>query len=45
MPDFLMRQIAEDKTVTSFPIHEYWIDIGRLEDLHQATREYADVFS
>jgi dTDP-glucose pyrophosphorylase/predicted transcriptional regulator len=45
MPDLLTALIGSDATVASFPIHEYWIDIGRLEDLNQASNEFADVFS
>jgi dTDP-glucose pyrophosphorylase/predicted transcriptional regulator len=45
MPDLLTTLIGSDATVASFPIHEYWIDIGRLEDLNQASNEFADVFS
>lgn len=28
-----------------FPIHEYWLDIGRMEDLERARVEYKEVFS
>jgi len=45
MPELLNALIGSDATVAGFPIHEYWIDIGRLEDLNQAGNEFADVFS
>ena len=32
MPTLFEKAIAQDKNVISFPIHEYWIDIGRLEE-------------
>jgi dTDP-glucose pyrophosphorylase/predicted transcriptional regulator len=40
MPDFLSDQIAQDNSVHMFPIHEYWLDIGRLEDFHKAQIDY-----
>ena len=36
--------LLEQKKVSSFPIHEYWIDIGKVEDYHQALGEYEEVF-
>lgn len=36
--------LLEKKKVSSFPIHEYWIDIGKVEDYQQAHGEYEDVF-
>jgi NDP-sugar pyrophosphorylase family protein len=28
-----------------FPLREYWLDIGRLDDLDQAKRDYSDQFA
>lgn len=39
MPTLLQDVLAAGKTVDSFPIHEYWIDIGRQADLEQARRD------
>jgi NDP-sugar pyrophosphorylase family protein len=25
--------------VNMFPIHEYWLDIGRIDDFHRAQKE------
>ena len=36
--------LLEKKKVVSFPIHEYWIDIGKIEDYQQAHGEYDEVF-
>ena len=36
MPKLLESQIKFDKKVNVFPIHEYWIDIGELEQFNQA---------
>lgn len=31
--------VAEGKTVASFPIREYWLDIGRMPDYEQAQKD------
>ena len=36
--------IAGDRPVGSFPLRDYWIDIGRLEDLEQAHNDFAEMF-
>jgi len=40
----LVKPLLEKKLVASFPIHEYWIDIGKLEDFKQADGEYETIF-
>ncbi len=37
-----IRAIGGESAV--FPIREYWLDIGRFEDLERAREEYAEVF-
>ena len=39
MPDLLKDKISEGKQVSSFPLHEYWLDIGRLPDYKKANRD------
>ncbi|GLS89034.1 alcohol dehydrogenase [Psychromonas marina] len=36
MPTLLERQIEAQGNVMMFPIHEYWLDIGRMEDYQRA---------
>ncbi len=36
MPTLLEKTIAEKRRVLMFPIHEYWLDIGRIEDYNRA---------
>ena len=36
--------VSEKINVSSFPIHEYWLDIGRMSDFEQAQSEYYRVF-
>lgn len=44
MPD-LYQQLIDNRTPpTVFPLREYWMDIGHLDDLDQAKRDYADLF-
>ncbi len=44
MPTLFEKAISKGKNVISFPIHEYWIDIGRLEEYQKANEEYAKIF-
>ncbi|MCF6216956.1 MAG: nucleotidyltransferase family protein [Emcibacter sp.] len=36
MPTLLEREIAIGKTVNLFPLYDYWLDIGRMEDFNRA---------
>jgi dTDP-glucose pyrophosphorylase len=36
MPDLIKRLVTEGYRVVSFPIREYWLDIGRIEDYQKA---------
>ncbi|MDA1091485.1 MAG: nucleotidyltransferase family protein [Proteobacteria bacterium] len=36
--------IEADLNTTVFPIREYWLDIGKLEDFDQANSDFADIF-
>ncbi len=39
MPDLLQRHINQGSAVNMFPIHEYWLDIGRMDDFKQAQED------
>lgn len=45
MPTLFNILIEKQKKVSSFPIHEYWLDIGRMSDFEQAQSEYFRIFS
>ena len=45
MPDFLNFLIKSGLNVISFPIREYWLDIGQMEDLDQAQSDYNLLFN
>lgn len=44
MPDLFNRIIERKLDTAVFPIREYWMDIGRLEDFQRANGEYAGEF-
>lgn len=44
MPTLFERLITLGKDTLSFPIREYWLDIGRIEEYERANSEYGDVF-
>ncbi|MCF6340351.1 MAG: nucleotidyltransferase family protein [Sulfurimonas sp.] len=44
MPTLFERVIQDSMKCISFPIKEYWLDIGRVEEYEKANREYFDVF-
>jgi dTDP-glucose pyrophosphorylase/CBS domain-containing protein len=41
MTDLIAALIAQGRRVASFPVHEYWIDIGQHEDYCQAQSDVA----
>jgi len=44
MPTLFEKLIQEKRNTVSFPIREYWLDIGRLEEFERAQEEYKRVF-
>jgi dTDP-glucose pyrophosphorylase len=44
MPTVLERIVADKGRVAIYPIREYWLDIGRMEDFEQAHAEFNEVF-
>ena len=42
MTDLIQRLIEEECSVVSFPIVEYWLDIGQLVDYEQAQKDVKD---
>ena len=40
MPALFQRLIAEKMTTVAYPLREYWLDVGHLEALEQAQREW-----
>ncbi len=44
MPDLFETLAAQNQESAVFPIREYWLDIGRMQDLEQARTDYHKVF-
>lgn len=44
MPSLFKKIIYKGDKVATFPIHEYWLDIGRINDYERANSEYHEVF-
>jgi NDP-sugar pyrophosphorylase family protein len=44
MTDLFTRLIARGFETVAFPIREYWMDIGRVEDYQKAKGDYSDQF-
>lgn len=43
MPALLEKQIDSGKSVNMFPIHEYWLDIGRIDDFNRAQSDVSEL--
>jgi dTDP-glucose pyrophosphorylase/CBS domain-containing protein len=43
MTNFLEKEL-NDGGVNAFPVHEYWLDIGQIEEYEKANREFSIVF-
>jgi dTDP-glucose pyrophosphorylase/predicted transcriptional regulator len=43
MPTLLEREIDAGQDVNMFPVHEYWLDIGRMEDFQRAQQEFGNI--
>ena len=44
MPDLFKKVIAGNGQATAFPIREYWMDIGQMDDFERANTEFSEVF-
>jgi dTDP-glucose pyrophosphorylase len=45
MPDLFRMLLDQGETTSTFPIREYWIDIGRMDDFERARCEYDEIFA
>lgn len=39
MPDLIAQLIREGRKVVSFPVREYWLDVGKMDDYEQAQKD------
>ena len=44
MPDLFNELITDGAKTTFYPIRDYWMDIGRIDDFHQAQDDYEEMF-
>jgi len=44
MPDLINQEIEANRQVSMFPVHEYWLDIGRLNDFERAQTDFIEKF-
>lgn len=44
MPELFRGIVAEKKKTAVYPIRDYWMDIGQMDDFRQAQGEYDEVF-
>ncbi|MGL5255766.1 MAG: nucleotidyltransferase family protein [Proteocatella sp.] len=44
MPNLFKNIIKEEACVAAFPIHEYWLDIGKLDDFKKAQADFQEMF-
>jgi dTDP-glucose pyrophosphorylase len=44
IPDLIRLIMKGGKEIAVFPIREYWIDIGRMDDYERANLEFAELF-
>jgi NDP-sugar pyrophosphorylase family protein len=44
IPTLFDKLIENNENIISFPIREYWLDIGRMDEYEKANREFHEVF-
>lgn len=44
MPELFNQIIVEGGKTIAFPIREYWLDIGKIDDFERAQHDYEDIF-
>ena len=44
MPGFLNSKLADGEQIDMYPIHEYWVDIGRMDEYQLARENYSGEF-
>lgn len=42
MPDLIARLVHDGRNLAMFPVHEYWVDVGRPEDFQAAQKTLRD---
>ena len=45
MPSLFKKLISEGKNINSFPLREYWLDVGRIEEYEKANKDFYTDFN
>jgi len=45
MPELYKKMMKEKEKVSAFPLREYWLDIGRMDDYEKANGDYKETFN
>jgi dTDP-glucose pyrophosphorylase/predicted transcriptional regulator len=45
MTDLLERELNNDGVINAFPIHEYWLDIGHIDEYKKANQDIDKIFN
>ncbi len=45
MPQLFNVLVEKGKKTTAYPVREYWLDIGRIDDFERAQEEYGEMFA
>lgn len=43
MPSLLQNQMDKGENIFMFPIHEYWLDVGRIDDFNKAQKDFLNI--
>ena len=44
MPTLLEQRIEKGELIAQFPVHEYWLDIGKMNDFERAQKDFVEAF-
>ena len=44
MPTLFKTALSKNQKAVVFPIHEYWLDIGKMQDYVKAQDDYTKIF-
>ena len=44
MPSFLNSKLDDGEQINVYPVHEYWVDIGRMDEYQLARENYFEEF-
>jgi len=45
MPSLFKKLISEGKKINSFPLREYWLDVGQIQEYEKANKDFYTEFN